>query len=144
MRSLTVFSPVLIRWVACLTRCSAAPSRPLSGRFYSSTSSAAAQWTCSPISECQIQRKLLSKEQFTHYYSNWTLLNTNSVVNKCQSLDPPGSPVCFSPTVSSSQQCWTCWVCWLTALWLPTCPVSLRAAWRRIRGPTWIWSRSSG
>lgn len=52
--------PLLKRWVACSTRCSAAPSRPLSGPCYSSTSSAAAQSTCSPISECRLKRKLYS------------------------------------------------------------------------------------
>lgn len=51
-------TPLLPRWVACLTQCSAAPSRPLSGLFYSLTSSAAAQLTCSPISECFLRSKL--------------------------------------------------------------------------------------
>lgn len=78
-----------------MTPCSAAPSRPLSGQFCSLTSSVAAQWTCSPISKCQIQRKPLSKVQSTHYYSNWTLLSTNSVVSNYQSIEPSGSHVLF-------------------------------------------------
>lgn len=44
---------VWFRWAGCLTRCSAAHSRPPSGRCFSSTSSAAEQSTCSPTSEWQ-------------------------------------------------------------------------------------------